>query len=447
MRFKQHLNDPCEPLYPRATMRFHRIAITMAAHLRGLHVVTHIVVSLAVVLFVVLNIPGQVVLDANLAESDKYGEPFWGNLYATREHGWPLMYARREPVYPNGPWSYRLSLWRVTEGVKEFRPLPLLLDVGIAVVGLFLIGMLCERRLRTARRMQISLASALFVISVIAVACGLYAIPRWRHGEETRIVQMVMSTPDESDEWLTSVQWSSGGPSWIRELFGDQHCRMFDRVLVIEADGSEISHVAKLRQLKVLNISGDVSNRQLKMLERLPYLETLDLSWANLTDGPREGYILPELRSLRGVNVCQTRFFGGGLERTPNLEVLGANSTGVGDDAMEKIGRLSQLKILLLDGTDVSDTGLRHLRSLEHLERLTLASNGDGITDKGIEYLAELQSLRELNLVGCGEVTDESIPVLGRLQRLERLDLSFTRVSADGLKKLQRLLPKCDVYK
>ncbi len=86
---------------------------------------------------------------------------------------------------------------------------------------------------------------------------------------------------------------------------------------------------------------------------------------------------------------------------------------------MHRIKTLSQLKWMMLSGTQVSDAGLAHLSKLTHLEELHL--DGTQITDAGLISLKGLTSLREL-------------------------DLSDSRVSDVGVAKLQKTLPRCEIW-
>ena len=67
---------------------------------------------------------------------------------------------------------------------------------------------------------------------------------------------------------------------------------------------------------------------------------------------------------------------------------------------------------------DVTDSGLRHLRSLDNLNRLELSFTG--ITDRGIDSLAELTSLEDLNLQGT-HVHGPGLAELGAMGKLRIL--------------------------
>lgn len=106
------------------------------------------------------------------------------------------------------------------------------------------------------------------------------------------------------------------------------------------------------------------------------------------------------------------------------------------------VSRMNDLRWLLLAGTKVRDHELSALLSLSKLERLALSSTN--VTDEGVVHLAEVDSLRDLTL-GGDSITDESIPYLLKLHRLERLDLRDSGVSEEGAERLENGLPNCRI--
>jgi hypothetical protein len=106
------------------------------------------------------------------------------------------------------------------------------------------------------------------------------------------------------------------------------------------------------------------------------------------------------------------------------------------------VSRMNDLRWLLLAGTKVRDHELSALVGLSKLERLDLTATN--VTDEGVMHLAQVGSLRDLTL-GGDSITDESIPYLLKLHRLERLDLRGSGVSEEGAKRLENGLPNCRI--
>ena len=84
------------------------------------------------------------------------------------------------------------------------------------------------------------------------------------------------------------------------------------------------------------------------------------------------------------------------------------------DREMAHIGHLTQLEVLYLNATRVTDAGLTDLEGLTALRYLSLG--GSKITDAGLVHLKGLTNLRVLNLIN-------------------------TKVSDAGIRDLQRALP------
>ena len=92
--------------------------------------------------------------------------------------------------------------------------------------------------------------------------------------------------------------------------------------------------------------------------------------------------------------------------------------------------------LYLLNMPEVTDDDLPRLRVLTKLQELTL--NGTLVTDAGLEHLAELTQLQLLSLDSTS-VTDAGLEHLAELTRLQWLSLSGTKVSDAGLEQVGRL--------
>jgi formylglycine-generating enzyme required for sulfatase activity len=118
------------------------------------------------------------------------------------------------------------------------------------------------------------------------------------------------------------------------------------------------------------------------------------------------------------------------LKEMKSLQTLSLYWTRVTDAGLEHLGGLSNLKVLYLVGTPVSDVGFAHLQGLP-LEQLYVP--GTRVTDRGV---AKFTNLKVLNI--GNQVTDATLGNLTGLTRLETLALSYTDVTANGLKVLAR---------
>ena len=143
---------------------------------------------------------------------------------------------------------------------------------------------------------------------------------------------------------------------------------------------------------------------------------------------------------------------------TLDLRLLRSWSGGVRD--LELVAELEGIKSLMLEGTWLTDEGLKYLRDNPDLSQLVIGPSR--VTAAGLRHLATcpklstliltqlrlpqesliaLQSfpaLTDLNLLGS-PISDDALVQLGALENIERLNLSRTRITDAGLVHLQKM--------
>ena len=78
-------------------------------------------------------------------------------------------------------------------------------------------------------------------------------------------------------------------------------------------------------------------------------------------------------------------------------------------------------------------------------EKVTdLKLDGTQITNEGLKEVAKLQNLTVLSL-SYTKITDEGLKELAKLQELEKFKLSGTQVTKAGVAELQKALPNCNI--
>jgi hypothetical protein len=134
------------------------------------------------------------------------------------------------------------------------------------------------------------------------------------------------------------------------------------------------------------------------------------------------------------------------LEHLKVLRQLGwlyLEDTTTTDAGLETLAGMSQLERLILDGTKVTDKGLAKLRGLRHLQVLGL--DRSEVTDVGMEHLKELDQLVWLSLENTA-VSDAGLETLaGMNHQLQGLDLRGTKVTDEGVRRLQGVFPGCKI--
>jgi WD40 repeat protein len=113
----------------------------------------------------------------------------------------------------------------------------------------------------------------------------------------------------------------------------------------------------------------------------------------------------------------------------------------VSDEGLAHIESMTGLHYLAL-GPGVSDAGLVHLAGLKELRELRL-DNARDVTDQGLESLKKLTRLKSLSLQYT-DVAGPGLIHLAGLKQLRELNLQGTPVGREAVDALQKALPKCN---
>jgi endonuclease YncB( thermonuclease family) len=198
--------------------------------------------------------------------------------------------------------------------------------------------------------------------------------------------------------------------------------------------------------------SRTITDAGLKHLDHLTELEELDLDWTKVSAASVLGMIkdrkrlrrlglsgvdfrdehvagLQDLTELTLLNLRSTLITDKAipyLRRLPKLQSLNISTTRghITNAALEALAPITTLEDLDLDRTAITDAGLVHLKDLRHLRRLQFAYTA--ITDAGLLHLQALTSLGHLNSRGT-KVTPQGRQQLGRA--LPLLDLNHPEVA------------------
>ena len=147
------------------------------------------------------------------------------------------------------------------------------------------------------------------------------------------------------------------------------------------------------------------------------------------------------------------------------VRTLSLNDTSVSDETLKHVSAWHELNYLGLSGTRVTGEGLRHIERMQSLDTLVLEKSN--VDDRGIKSLAKLRRLESLSLDGTTvtsatiaplstlplvtlglqqtAVDDAAIGHLCRMKKLDWLMLNSSRISGEGLLKVQDALPDCQV--
>jgi hypothetical protein len=134
---------------------------------------------------------------------------------------------------------------------------------------------------------------------------------------------------------------------------------------------------------------------------------------------------------------------GGISESLPRLQALNLTKTRCADGTLAAVTKLTELRLLALQGTKITDKGLAVLKDgPATLESLDLSDTQ--CSNAGVPHLTRLGDLRTLDLSGT-TVTDAGIEPLKHLPRLESLLAERAAVTVPGLwfvrQERRRLFP------
>ena len=93
----------------------------------------------------------------------------------------------------------------------------------------------------------------------------------------------------------------------------------------------------------------------------------------------------------------------------------------------------------------VTDAGLKNLEGLMQIECLEFDASNVKVTDAGLIYLKSLSKLRRLRFCKTAISDDGLEQIAEKLPRLEFLEMHGTMTTPGGIQKFKHALPKCTV--
>ena len=189
----------------------------------------------------------------------------------------------------------------------------------------------------------------------------------------------------------------------------------------VEVNDSRLQGMSGLTKLQASSQSKvEVSDTGLRHLDRLRDIRVLDLRGITVCDA--------RAKARRKIDPTQNAFAERSVDRRHR------SSISQGADGIER---------LELAGTDITDAGLEHVKTLTKLQWLDLDRTAVG--DRGLGNLRALTSVMILSLNDT-KVTDVGLESLKGLSRLRELQLRRSRVTRDGVKRLRQALPGCTIH-
>ena len=372
-------------------------------------------------------------------------------------HGWPLPFLWRAPQKWNGdPSTAATSLpWRLTDSVREFHWLPLLVDLAVAGFVLAVFAALVERRRRKRSRLiQFSLRELLIISLLFAVGLGW-----WNH---RRQVKDRLSRIDGA----TKARFVPQLPLWLRIAAGDDALsrlglngpvgpivlpwglsrrdeiqsivEQFPRETIVEMDNTvssddaaAVGAIRRLEQIRCVYQPTTDLTQLLSALERHPHLRDFEYIGGLIKINDAQLAQIATLSQLESLsvhsNASQLTEKGlASLRNCKKLEQLELDGARLTTDAMACFSEMKQLRRLDLTAAQFINADLSTLPPIDGLEELVLA--GTNLDDDDALQLRAMPSLRRLNIVGTQmtaagvkEMLDPSTQVSARNSRRFRL--------------------------
>jgi Leucine Rich repeat len=209
-----------------------------------------------------------------------------------------------------------------------------------------------------------------------------------------------------------------------------------------------LKHIAAVKSLEQLFLKFGQNSPEdaLDGLAEHPALRILMLNnWSKLTDtGMSKIAKIPKLQLL-GVSGC-TKITSTGIAALKGLSLSSLDIGGcdrVGNEGAQAIAAMSGLQMLYAKASGITDDGIKHLGKLTKLDTLDLSDNF-GVTDACLADLKKLSALKNLNLSGT-ELTDKAVDVLKEMQTLQSLNVESTGITAKAIADLKKALPKAKI--
>ncbi len=187
-----------------------------------------------------------------------------------------------------------------------------------------------------------------------------------------------------------------------------------------DVDDTKLRCVDHLRELKILSLRNSrVTNDGMAHLANLEHLCFVDLS-----DLPISG------NGLKQLNSCST------------IETLDLSWTNVTDDDVCGLG-IPSLKVLKLNGTNISDSGIPQFEALVNLELVELQETR--VTDKGILRVMTYPHLSGVCL-DVATMTIAAMDIIGEAPQMKNIAVGG-EISNDGLADFRKQLPDVNVVR
>jgi hypothetical protein len=406
---------------------------------RRLHGSAYVVLLLAAAVLFLLNVPGQYTVHVDMSER----EPFerlrhLGIGFERIEHGWPWSWLVRDETHdhidPATNERRFTKIWSFSEDFHSFSGWALFGNILAACLVLAVVTVSFEYWRRQRYHIWQLRVTDLLALTAVVAAGVAYGMHFKREFDREVAACIKVGIPiDETGRRYTVMcgtgiplhERSRGGPSWLRELWGEEFPPWFDRLVFVQTleNGEWLRDLRGLEvlHLSVLNLEETID---LDVLSELPRLRAVSIECAFIqpaeTDAEQERMGRALEAWIAALNAC------------PRLEWLGIEAY-CGDEWMTALCLLPRLRGVILRHSLVTDEGLRHLVRLPRVEHLDLGRTM--ISDEGMQHVAKVKRLKSL-AIDATRITADGLAQLAELTELKVLSFRDAAVDAAALEKI-----------
>jgi hypothetical protein len=162
-----------------------------------------------------------------------------------------------------------------------------------------------------------------------------------------------------------------------------------------------------------------------------------ELSIDNTLVGPAGYTTLRRMTSIRVASIIATtlgdpgrRFIG----QQPYLEHIDADRADLNDDWLLELPAMDRLTFLSLDDTEgITDRGIAEIAKHRNIENLFLSYTK--LSDEGLKKIQSIKTMRRLWMEGT-QITDASMEGFRQMPSIAEIGVAYTAVSNEGLMRL-----------
>ncbi len=207
----------------------------------------------------------------------------------------------------------------------------------------------------------------------------------------------------------------------------------------------DMRHFRSMALLSDLTLPNSITDEGLAQLGPLPALTRLSSSGSHISEQGLAAISL--FTQLEFLNISGDRITDHGMPQLAKLSKLKAlylQHCPVGDEGLAALAPLKSLEVLVLSSLKVTDDGLRHLRQFPKLTGLSLQdlAGGEGLAI-GLRHLSALHELTSLELGNMNHkgapLIDSDLDPIVSLKKLRTIDLHNFPLTDAGVERLLQL--------